>query len=169
MATNTSSTPSVARKLTLLSIAVITAILALLALAINGVASRNARLQVQEMVTDKVLGIAKTLDDAATAQRDLAQRAAKTLQQSFAGTMDLNEATGELKSYGATVNGQFGEVDAFAASTGHAGTVLVRKGDDYVLVTSSIKIKFCPWTLDLLLSAKALATFFSLWSLFKSF
>ena len=139
MATNTSSTPSVARKLTLLSIAVITAILALLALAINGVASRNARLQVQEMVTDKVLGIAKTLDDAATAQRDLAQRAAKTLQQSFAGTMDLNEATGELKSYGATVNGQFGEVDAFAASTGHAGTVLVRKGDDYVLVTSSIK------------------------------
>ncbi|MFO1263179.1 MAG: methyl-accepting chemotaxis protein [Rhodoferax sp.] len=139
MATNTPSAPSVARKLTVLSIAIIAIILALLALAINVVASRNARLQVQEMVTDKVVGIAKTLDDAATAQRDLAQRAAKTLQQSFAGTMDLNEATGELKSYGATVNGQFGEVDAFTASTGHAGTVLVRKGDDFVRVTSSLK------------------------------
>ncbi len=136
---NTASHPSVARKLTLLSLAVIAAILALLALAINAVSARNARVQVQEMVADKIGGIAKTLDDAATAQRDLAQRAAKTLQQSFAGTMDLNEATGELKSYGATVNGQFGEVDAFTASTGHAGSVLVRKGEDYVRVTSSIK------------------------------
>lgn len=139
MATSTSTAPSVARKLTLLCLAVIAIILALLALAINWVSARNARVQVQEMVADKIVGIAKTLDDAATAQRDQAQRAAKTLQQSFAGTMDLNEATGELKSYGATVNGQFGEVDAFAMSTGHAGSVLVRKGEDYVRVTSSLK------------------------------
>ena len=131
MATNTPSAPSVARKLTVLSIAIIAIILALLALAINVVASRNARLQVQEMVTDKVVASPRPWT---TPPRHNAiwRKGRKDLAAVVCRHDGLNEATGELKSYGATVNGQFGEVDAFTASTGHAGTVLVRKGDDFV-------------------------------------
>ncbi|MDT8989738.1 methyl-accepting chemotaxis protein [Curvibacter sp. APW13] len=130
---------SVARQLTVLSIGVIAAILVILAIAINAVASRNARIQVQGAVADKLEGIVKAMDAADASLRDTAQRATKTLQQSFEATLALDEASGELKSYGAAVNNSFSEVDAFSATTGHAGSVLARKGEGFVRVSTSLK------------------------------
>ena len=130
---------SLARQLTVLSIGVIAAILVVLAIAINAVASRNARSQVQVAVADKLDGIVKAMDAADASLRDTAQRATKTLQQSFEATLVLDEASGELKSYGATVNNNFSEVDAFSATTGHGGSVLARKGEGFVRVTTSLK------------------------------
>jgi methyl-accepting chemotaxis protein-2 (aspartate sensor receptor) len=80
---NAKTTPpqSVARKLTLLAMGIIATILVLLAISL--VAGRTSRQQVQDSVADKIEGIAKTMDAADDTQRDLVQRAAKTLQQSF--------------------------------------------------------------------------------------
>jgi methyl-accepting chemotaxis protein-2 (aspartate sensor receptor) len=139
MQRETSQPQSVARRLTLLSIGIIAAILALLALGITLVAGRTARLQVQESVADKVMAIVKAMDNMDDAQRELVERAAKTLQQSFEATMTLDEASGEMKSYGAAVNNNFGDVDTFTGTTGNLGTVFAKKGDDFVRITSSLK------------------------------
>jgi len=139
MQTETSQPQSVARRLTILSIGIIAGILVLLALGISLVSGRAARQQVQESVADKVQVIVRAMDSSDDAQRDLVQRAAKTLMQSFEATMSLDEATGEMKSYGAAVNNNFGDVDTFTANTGNLGTVFARKGDDFVRITSSLK------------------------------
>ena len=130
---------TVARKLTFLSLGIITGTLVLLALSISLVAGGAARQQVQESVADKVLGIVKAMDTTDDSQRDLIERAAKTLQQSFEATMSLDEASGEMKSYGAAVNNNFGDVDTFTGNTGSLGTIFARKGDDFVRITSSLK------------------------------
>ena len=130
---------SVARKLTLLAMGIIVTILVLLALAISLVAGRTARQQVQDSVADKVEGIVRAIDATDDTQRDLVLRAAKTLQQSFEATMSQDEATGEIKSYGAAVNNNFGDVDTFTGNTGNLGTVFAKKGDDFVRITSSLK------------------------------
>ena len=130
---------SVARKLTLLAMGIIATILVLLALAISLVSGRAARQQVQESVADKIESIAQTMDATDDTQRDLVQRAAKTLQQSFEATMSLDEATGLLKSYGAEVNNNFSEVDTFAANTGNVATIFAKKGDDFLRITTSLK------------------------------
>jgi len=130
---------SLARKLTLLSIGIIAAMLVLLALGIGLVSGRTARQQVQESVLDKVQGIAQAMEATERTQRDAVQRAYKTLRQSFEATMSLDEASGELKSYGAAVNNQFGEVDSFTQSTGAVATLFAKKGDDFIRVTTSVK------------------------------
>ncbi len=129
---------SVARRLTLLAIGIIAVILMLLTLGIGLVAGRTARLLVQDSVADKVQGIANAMAASDTTQRELIQRAFKTLQLSFEATMSLDEASGEIKSYGVAVNNQFGEVDAFTKSTGAVGTVFAKKGDDFLRVTTSL-------------------------------
>jgi methyl-accepting chemotaxis protein-2 (aspartate sensor receptor) len=137
--TQTTTPQSVARKLTLLALGIIATILVLLALAISLVAGRTARQQVQESVADKIEGIAKTMDATDDTQRDLVQRAAKTLEKSFEATMSQDEATGEIKSYGVAVNNNFGDVDTFTGNTGNLGTVFAKKGDDFVRITTSLK------------------------------
>ena len=139
MHNETTAPQSVARKLTLLSIGIIAGILVLLALGISLVSGRAARLQVQESVADKVQVIVRAMDSSDDAQRDLVGRAAKTLLQSFEATMTLDEATGDMKSYGAAVNNNFGDVDTFTGNTGNLGTVFAKKGDDFVRITSSMK------------------------------
>jgi methyl-accepting chemotaxis protein len=139
MKKNATPPQSVARKLTLLSIGIIAGILVLLAFSISLVAGRTARQQVEESVADKVQGIANAIAASDTTQRELIQRAFKTLQQSFEATMSLDEASGEIKSYGVAVNNQFGEVDTFTRNTGAVGTVFAKKGDDFLRVTTSLK------------------------------
>jgi len=137
---NTTTPPqSVARRLTLLSIGIIAAILVLLAVGIGLVAGRTARQQVQDSVADKIQSIANAMAATDDTQRDLVQRAAKTLQQSFEATMTHDEATGEIKSYGATVNNNFGDVDSFTGNTGNLGTIFAKKGDDFIRITTSLK------------------------------
>jgi methyl-accepting chemotaxis protein-2 (aspartate sensor receptor) len=138
MRTATAHSQSVARRLTILSIGIIAAMLLLLAIGISLVAGRTARQQVQDSVVYKVQGIANAIAATDTTQRELIQRAFKTLQQSFEATMSLDEASGEIKSYGVAVNNQFGEVDAFTKSTGAVATVFAKKGDDFLRITTSL-------------------------------
>jgi len=139
MKNNNLSSQSVARKLALWSIGLIALVLILLAVGISLVSGRAARGQVIETVTDKVQAIANAVDATDQTSRELIKRSFKTFQQSFESTMLLDTATGELKSYGAAVNNQFGPVDEFTKSTGGVGTVFSKKGDDFLRVTTSLK------------------------------
>ena len=138
MQDNPTQSQSVARKLALLSIGVIAAVLLLLAIGISVVSGRTARQQVQDSVAEKVQGIANAVDATDATARELIKRSFKTLQQAYEATMSLDEASGELKSYGVAVNNQFGPVDEFTRNTGGVGTIFVKKGDDFLRVTTSL-------------------------------
>ena len=130
---------SVARRITLLAIALVALVLLLVGLAISTLTSRSTREQVVRSVGDTVQSVAQSLDAADATNRELVQLTMKGFQRYFEATMQLDEGTGELRSYGALVNEDTGSVDKFAAETGGIAEVFARKGNDFVRVTTSIK------------------------------
>ena len=100
---------------------------------------RSTRALVAASVGDTAQSVAQSLDAADSINRELVQHTMKGSQRYFEAAMHLDEATGELRSYGALVNEDYGSVDKFATETGGIATVFARKGDDFVRITTSVK------------------------------
>ncbi|GAA4427053.1 methyl-accepting chemotaxis protein [Acidovorax lacteus] len=130
---------SVARQVTLAALALVAAVLVLVGLAIAVLTERSTRAQVVASVGNTAQTLAQAVDAADAANRELVQLTMKGFQRYFEATMQLDEAAGELRSYGALVNGDYGSVDKFAAETGGVATVFARKGEDFIRVTTSVK------------------------------
>ena len=130
---------SVARQVTLTAIALVALVLVLVALAIAVLTERSTRAQVVASVGDTAQSVAQSLDAADNTNRELVQLTMKGFQRYFEATMQLDEASGELRSYGALVNEDYGSVDKFASETGGIATVFAKKGDDFVRITTSVK------------------------------
>ena len=130
---------SVARRITLAAIVLVALVLLLVGLAISTLTSRSTREQVVRSVGDTVQSVAQSLDAADATNRELVQRTMKGFQREFDASMQLNESTGELSSYGAPVNGDTTAVDKFAQETGGIASVFAKKGNDFVAITTSIK------------------------------
>ena len=130
---------SVARQVTLTAIALVALVLVLVGLAIAVLTERSTRAQVVASVGDTAQSVAQSLDAADNTNRELVQLTMKGFQRYFEATMQLDEASGELRSYGALVNEDYGSVDKFASETGGIATVFARKGDDFVRITTSVK------------------------------
>jgi methyl-accepting chemotaxis protein-2 (aspartate sensor receptor) len=130
---------SVARRLTGLAIALVTVVLVLVGLAISVLTERSTRAQVVQSVADTTQSVANALNAADATNRELVQRTMKGFQRYFDANMALDEATGELRSYGALVNDDHGSVDRFANETGGVARVYVRKGNGFTSITSSVK------------------------------
>ncbi|WP_027994866.1 methyl-accepting chemotaxis protein [Simplicispira psychrophila] len=139
MGTSTALNRSVARRVTLLAIGLVALVLVLVGAALALLTERNTRAQVVRSVGDTAQSVAQSLDAADATNRELVQRTMKGFQREFDAAMQLNEATGELSSYGAPVNGDTTAVDKFAQETGGIASVLAKKGNDFVTVTTSIK------------------------------
>jgi hypothetical protein len=130
---------SVARQVTLTAIALVALVLVLVGLAIAVLTERSTRAQVVASVGDTAQSVAQSLDAADNTNRELVQLTMKGFQRYFEATMQLDEASGELRSYGALVNEDYGSVDKFASETGGIATVFAEKGDDFVRITTSVK------------------------------
>ncbi|GKT22895.1 methyl-accepting chemotaxis protein [Acidovorax sp. SUPP3334] len=130
---------SVARRVTLLAIGLVALALVAVSLAISVVTNRAARSQIAEGVRDAVDAVTQSLDAVDEANRELVQRSALAFQRAFDPGMQLNEATGQLSSFGIAVNDDYGTVDKFSQDTGGVATVFARKGDDFVRITTSVK------------------------------
>ncbi|MDD2712374.1 MAG: methyl-accepting chemotaxis protein [Simplicispira sp.] len=139
MADSTALNRSVARRVTLLAIALVALVLVLVGLAIAVLTERSTRAQGVRSVGDTAHSVADSLDAADATNRELVHRTMKGFQRYFDASMQLNESTGELRSYGALVNEDYGSVDRFANETGGIATVYARKGDDFIAITTSIK------------------------------
>ena len=139
MAVSAANNRSVARRVTLLAIALVALVLVLVGLAISVLTERSTRAQVARSVGDTAQSVAQSLDAADATNRELVQLTMKGFQRYFEATMQLDEGTGELRSYGAMVNEDYSSVDKFASETGGIASVLARKGNDFITVTTSIK------------------------------
>ena len=139
MAASLANNRSVARQVTLAAIGLVALVLVLVGLAIAVLTERSTRAQVVASVGDTAQSVAQSLDAADNTNRELVQLTMKGFQRYFEATMQLDEATGELRSYGALVNEDYGSVDKFASETGGIATVFAKKGDDFIRITTSVK------------------------------
>ena len=139
MALTGANNRSVARQVTLTAIALVALVLVLVGLAIGVLTERSTRALVVSSVGDTTASVAQSLDAADNINRELVRLTMRGFQRYFEATMTLDEATGELRSYGALVNEDYGAVDKFALETGGIASVFARKGEDFVRVTTSIK------------------------------
>ncbi|UJB65916.1 Cache 3/Cache 2 fusion domain-containing protein [Acidovorax sp. YS12] len=130
---------SVARRVTLAALGLVALVLVLVGLALAVLTERSTRAQLVRSVGDTAQALAHSLDAADNTNRELAKGAMRGFQRYFEATMQLNEETGELRSYGALVNEDYSAVDKFANETGGVASVFARKGDDFIRITTSVK------------------------------
>ena len=130
---------SIARQVSLTGAVAVAAVLLGVSLVVGTLLKRSANDQVQTWVGDK----AASLVDAMQAMDDVAakqiQRSFGSFRQEFGPSFTLDEATGELRDWGPKLNGNFTQVDKFAAINGGVATVFAAKGDDFERITTSLK------------------------------
>ncbi|MGD9773377.1 methyl-accepting chemotaxis protein [Diaphorobacter sp.] len=129
----------VARKVTLAALGLVALVLVGVGLALAVVTERSTRAQLVHSIGNTTLAVAQSLDAADNTNRELAQATMRGFRRYFEPTMQLNEDTGELRSFGGLVNEDYSGVDKFAQETGGVATVFARKGDDFVRITTSVK------------------------------
>ncbi len=139
MALLPSSSASVARRVTTLSIALLAGVLFAISLVIGVVAERSTRAQITLNIQEKVHSVAGAVAANETTSRELVRLAFRFFRQYFEANMELDEATGILKSHAYPVNNDFVSVDKFTEDTGGVATVFAKKGDDFVRITTSVK------------------------------
>ena len=139
MAILSNATTTVARRVTLLSIALLACVLFVISLVIAYVAEHSTRAQIVLNVKEKVHNVATTVSASDGTNRELVRLAFRFFRQYFDSSMELEEATGILKSHSFPVNNDFVSVDKFTEDTGGVATVFAKKGDDYIRITTSLK------------------------------
>jgi methyl-accepting chemotaxis protein-2 (aspartate sensor receptor) len=117
----------------------VAAVLLGVSLVVGTLLKRSANQQVETWVGDK----AASLIDAMQAMDDVAalqiKRSFGSFRQDFGPSFTLDEATGDLRDWGPKLNGNFTQVDKFAAVNGGVATVFAAKGDDFERITTSLK------------------------------
>ena len=130
---------SIARQVSMTGAIAVAAVLLGVSLVVGTLLKRSANDQVQTWVGDK----AESLVDAMQAMDDVAakqtQRSFGSFRQDFGPSFALDEATGDLRDWGPKLNGNFTQVDKFAAVNGGVATVFALKGDDFERITTSLK------------------------------
>lgn len=139
MTASTANNQSVARRVSLMGIALVTLVLVLVAVAMGVLTERSTRAQVVSSVGDTARSLAQSLDGADAANSEVARGTMKGFQRYFDSVVELDASTGEARSYGALINADYGAVDRFATETGGIAAVYAKKGDDFVVITTSVK------------------------------
>ncbi|GKS76378.1 methyl-accepting chemotaxis protein [Acidovorax sp. SUPP950] len=132
-------TRSVARRVTLLALSLVALALIAVGIAISLITTKAARTQITEGVRDAVDAVGQSLNAVDEANRELVRRSAQAFQRGFDPSMQLDEASGQLTSFGVAVNDDYGTVDKFSQDTGGVATVFARKGEDFIRITTSVK------------------------------
>ncbi|GAB1385414.1 methyl-accepting chemotaxis protein [Melaminivora sp.] len=138
-APRTARNQSVARRVTLLALVLVAAVLVLMGVALTLLTERSAREQWVQSVGTTAQAVAQSLDAADNTNREIVRGAMKGFQRYYEAVMHLEEDKGELRSYGGLVNGDYGPVDKFASETGGVAAVYAKKGEEFITITTSVK------------------------------
>jgi methyl-accepting chemotaxis protein len=130
---------SVARQVTLISMGLVALVFVIVGLVISAITERAASAEIVAAVSDKVDALARSVDNTDATNRALVKRADSAFRSAFDATLDLDEATGELRNAGAVLNSDYTIVDKFTRDTGGVATVFARKGEDFMRITTSLK------------------------------
>jgi methyl-accepting chemotaxis protein-2 (aspartate sensor receptor) len=139
MTTPSVSTSSVARRVSLLSVAMLAGVLVLISGVMAVVAENRSRDSLVQWAGDKAASVANSVDAFDATARMMTDRAYRPFRQKFAEKFELDASSGMLKSWGMLLNGDFSEVDTFNRTNGGVATIFMRKGDDFERVSTSLK------------------------------
>jgi methyl-accepting chemotaxis protein-2 (aspartate sensor receptor) len=139
MAYSIQQNQSVARRLALLSLGGLAVVLLAVSMAIGLIEQRSTHALMVSSIAERVQGIVAVADASDLGNRDLMLRTFGNFRRNFDAAPTLDEATGELQSYGSAVNNEFGILDKFTRDTGAVATVFAKKGDDFLRISTSLK------------------------------
>ncbi len=139
MASSSPPRASVARRLAVLSLIGLAAVLLAVAVAIGMIEQRSTHALMVNTVTERVQSVVAVADAYDQINREVVQRAFLSFRNDFAQALSLDPATGELSNAGKVVNNDFTAVDQFSKDTGGVATVFAKKGDDFLRITTSLK------------------------------
>ncbi|RTL44000.1 MAG: methyl-accepting chemotaxis protein [Burkholderiales bacterium] len=130
---------SLARQVSIGGAVAVAVVLLVVSLVVGALLKRSSNQQVQTWVGDKAASLVdamQAMDEVAAKQT---QRSFGSFRQEFGPSFTLDEATGELRDWGPKLNGNFTQVDKFAAVNGGVATVFAAKGTDFERITTSVK------------------------------
>jgi methyl-accepting chemotaxis protein len=130
---------SVARRVALLAVVMLAAVLALISGAMSVVAEASSRERLLEWTGDKAASVADSVDAFDATARMMTDRAYRPSRQKFGEKFELDAQAGMLKSWGMLLNNDFSEVDTFNRTNGGVATIFMRKGDDFERISTSLK------------------------------
>ena len=125
---------SIARRVTLWVIGMVGLALAVVAVTISILTEREIRPQVLHTVGGTVDSLVLALDSLEEANRVAVLRTFRVFRSSF-----QSPPTRVEESNGAGAHNDFGTVERFSQETGGIATVFLRKGDDFVVIETSLK------------------------------
>ncbi|MGM9483819.1 methyl-accepting chemotaxis protein [Roseateles sp. NT4] len=130
---------SIARQVSLTGAVAVAGVLLVVSLIVGTLLKRSANEQVQTWVGDKAATLVDTMQAMDEVAAKQVQRSFGSFRQDFGPSFNLDEATGDLRDWGPKLNGNFTQVDKFAAVNGGVATVFALKGDDFERITTSLK------------------------------
>jgi methyl-accepting chemotaxis protein len=133
------SNQSLARRVSLQTVAMLAVVLMSISVAMAIVAESRSRDRIVQWVGDKVGSVADSIDAFDATTRMMTERDYKPFRRKFADKLELDAPNGMLKSWGMLLNDDFAEVDMFHALNGGVATIFMRKGDDFERISTSLK------------------------------
>jgi len=135
----TAGVSSIARRVSLVGVLTLAAVLLAVSGAVSVMLTRSAHERVISWVSDKTQSLVDSMHAMDDTARILVQRNFGSFRQEFGPSFSLDPATGDLRDWGPKLNGNFTQVDKFAGTTGGVATVFAAKGDDFERITTSLK------------------------------
>src|SRR5574341_1749840 len=128
-----------ARKITLIGGALLLAVLAGICAVMTVMLSKRAQERTVSWVDAKVESVARAVDAYDQTAKLLVERFFKVFGDQFGKAFALDEANGRLLQLGIALNDYHNPCDKFTEFTGGAAAVLMKRGSDFVAVSSSLK------------------------------
>ncbi|WP_457354468.1 methyl-accepting chemotaxis protein [Roseateles sp. P5_D6] len=134
-----SPTRSVARRITLFGGAFLIAVLALICGVMSFMLGKRAQERTVSWVDAKVEAVAQAVDAYDATAKLLVERFFKVFGDQFGKNFTLDEANGRLLQLGIAQNDYHSPCDKFTEFTGGAAAVLMKRGNGFVTVSTSLK------------------------------
>ena len=134
-----SRTTSIARRVSMTGVIALASVLLVVSAIVSVMLTRSAHERVDTWVADKTQSLVDAMDAMDDTSRVLVARNFGSFRQEFGPSFTLDPSTGELGDGGTKLNGNFAQVDKFAATTGGVATVFAAKDGDFERITTSLK------------------------------
>ncbi|RQP26289.1 methyl-accepting chemotaxis protein [Piscinibacter terrae] len=130
---------SVAGRITLIGAAVLLAVIGAISAVMTVMLAKRAQERTVSWVDAKVEAVAQAMDAHDQTSKLMVERFFKVFGDQFGKHFALDEANGRLTQLGIALNEYHNPCDKFTDFTGGAAAVLMKRGNDFVAISTSLK------------------------------
>ncbi|MCV2352034.1 Cache 3/Cache 2 fusion domain-containing protein [Paucibacter sp. Y2R2-4] len=130
---------SLARRVALAGGFGVAALIGLSCLGLSLQSTQVERERAAQLAASEAVAVARMADSFDSSARLMVDRFYNTFATDFKGSFSLQDGGAELLFEGQKMAGNFEAVDRFSRNTGGAATLFMRKGDDFLRISTSLK------------------------------